>query len=159
MSVYTRCIHMRQGSPSSHSTSALSRTHASDASSGQTKIASSSCRVPYRRPPLLPPYKTLLAKAINSLYPQAAGRLSAGMRNASVIFACPKKRRRGQNWQKRLDRMAVGCSSRSALKAVCPGYGNWRQSKRCGGCGCSTIMPANKAPRGVRMESCPPQQC
>src|SRR5437870_2264652 len=56
MSVYTRCcIHMRQGSPSSHSTSALSRTQASDASTGQTKIASSSCRVPCRRPPLLPP--------------------------------------------------------------------------------------------------------
>src|SRR5258707_13918372 len=78
------------------------------------------------------------------------------MRNASVIFACPKKRRRGQNWQKRLDRMAVGCSSRSALKAVCPGYGNWRQSKRCGGGGWSNIMPANKGPRGGGGGGCPP---
>ena len=38
--LHTRCIHMRQGSPSSHSTSALSRTQASDASTGPTKIPS-----------------------------------------------------------------------------------------------------------------------
>jgi transposase len=67
-------------------------------------------------------------------------------------------RRRGQNEPKRLERMGVGCSSRSAPKAACPGCGNWTPSKRCGECGCSSIMPASKAPRGVRTESCLPQR-
>jgi hypothetical protein len=75
-----------------------------------------------------------------------------------VIFVCPKTSSSGQHWPKRLARMAVGCASRSAPKAVCPGDENWRPSNHDGGGGGSTIRPVNTAPRGGRMERCLPQR-
>ena len=72
-------------------------------------------------------------------------------------FRLPKDEKKRTELAETIERMGADCSSRSAPKAACPGCGNWTPSKRCGGCGCSTIMPASKAPPGVQTESCLPQ--
>ena len=83
----------------------------------------------------------------------------SGMRNASVIFACPKRPRREWRWLKPLGLMGVGCWNTSTQRPTFPGWPNWKRSKRCGGCGFSTIMRASKARPGALMTNCLPQRC
>src|SRR5215471_6633381 len=42
--------------------------------------------------------------------------------------------------------MGAGCSNWFTPRGICPGYENWKPSKRCAVCGYSTIMLMNSRP-------------